>query len=174
MARKPPDRRQLPLFPPNPADSLEPQDKLSYKQEGDHNAVQDDHPRTPATTTGDARPAPQEPEAAPDTGNLRARAEDQPRNLDRNSLPGEIGQRPEPDRERSTGDGSQGNGGAFGFRVSAQRERTAFPGRSNGVRPPSHVARLKASRNQPSFFDSLFDPSPATPPPPGALNGGTV
>src|ERR1019366_1114599 len=94
MVRKPPERRQLSLFPPNPADSLEPQDKLSYKQEGDHNAVQDDHPRTPATTTGDARPAPQEPEAAPDTGTLRARAEDQPRNLDRNSLPGETGQRP--------------------------------------------------------------------------------
>ena len=49
---------------------------------GDHHAVQDDHSRTPATTTADARPAPQGPEAAADTGTLRQGAEDQPRSLE--------------------------------------------------------------------------------------------
>ena len=54
-------------------------------------------------------------------------------------------------------------------------QRSAVPRRGNGVHPPSHVARLKASRNQPTLFDSLSDNSPpATPAPPGALSDGTV
>src|SRR5262249_33254299 len=56
-----------------------------------------------------------------------------------------------------------------------QRQRSAFPRHSNGVHPQSHVARLKASRQQPTLFDFLpgnssFD----TPAPPGATNEGTV
>ena len=55
----------------------------------------------------------------------------------------EAGQRPEPDRERSPGDSAQGAGGAFALRVSAGRERAAFPRRGHAVPPPSHVARLR-------------------------------
>ena len=37
-------------------------------------------------------------------------------------LPGEAGQRPQPDRERSPGDSPQGTGGSFALRVSPERE----------------------------------------------------
>ena len=88
---------------------------------------------------------------------LRQGTEGQPRSLEGNPLPGEAGQRPEPDRERGTGDGPQGTGGSFALRVSSGRERSAFARPGNGVHPKSHVARLKASRQQPSLFDSLPD-----------------
>ena len=51
-------------------------------------------PRTAPATAGDARPAPQEAEAAADAGTLRQRAEDQPRSLEGTAVPGEAGQRP--------------------------------------------------------------------------------
>ena len=57
---------------------------------------------------------------------LRQGTEGQPRSLEGNSLPGEAGQRPEPDRERGTGNGPQGTGGSFALRVSAGRDGTAF------------------------------------------------
>src|ERR1700675_1052088 len=140
MARKPPDWRQRSLFPPDPATTPEPQDNATSKPEGDQHAVQDNSSRTPATTTGDARPAPQGPEASPGAGVLRQGVEDQPRSLEGNSLPGKAGQRPEPDRERGNGDGPQGAGGSFALRVSSGQQRTAFPRRGNGVHPQSHVA----------------------------------
>ena len=77
-------------------------------------------------------------------------------------------QRPEPDRQRSTGNGPEGNGGSFALRVSSGWQHGASPRRGNVVRPQSHVARLKASRNRPTLFDSLSDESSsATPIPPG-------
>ena len=92
-------------------------------------------------------------------------------------LPGEAGQRPEPDRERGAGDGPQGTGGSFALRVSSGRQRTAFPRRSNGVHPPSHAARVKASRHQPTLFDfaALLHRCPSPPPaPPGPSSDGTL
>ena len=55
-----------------------------------------------------------------------------------------------------------------------RRERTADPRRGDAVPPPSHVARLKASRNQPTLFDSLSTTSSPATPTPAAVNGGTV
>ena len=64
-------------------------------------------------------------------------------------VPGEAGQRPEPDRQRSTGNGPEGNGGSFALRVSSgwQRRRksstrqccsSAIPCRaSKGVTKPA-------------------------------------
>src|ERR1019366_2987431 len=175
MARKPPDWRQPSLpFTPDPDKTTEPQDQSLSKTEGDQHAIQDDHSRTPATTAGDARTAPKGAEASADDGPLRARAEDQPRSLEGDSLRGEAGQRPEPDRERGDGDGTQGVGGSFTDRVSSGQQRTPFARRGNGVHPGSHVGRLKASRKQPTLFDSLSnDAPPATPVPPGALSDGT-
>src|SRR5580765_2949091 len=154
MARKPPDWHQPSLFPTDPDKSPEPENLLHSKEEGDHHAVQDNRSRTPATTTADTRPATEGAEAAADSGNVREGVEDQPRRLEGNAAPGEAGQRPEPDRVRGAGDGTQGTGGAFALRISSQRQRATFPRRSNGVHPQTHVARLKASRNQPTLFDS--------------------
>src|SRR4051812_32120234 len=119
MARKPPDWRQPSLFPPDPgsspeqapADTPEPQDPSTRHPEGgNHHEVQNDSPRTAATTAPDAGAAPQETQAPFDPGTLRPRAEDQPRSLEGTPLPDEAGQRPEPDRERSLGDSSEGTG----------------------------------------------------------------
>src|SRR5438105_981458 len=105
MARKPPDWRQPSLFPPDPDNTPEPEDKIPSKPEGDQHAVQDNRPRTPATTTGDAQPAPKGPEATGNPGDIREGTEDQPRSLEGDSLAGEAGQRPDPDSERGDGDG---------------------------------------------------------------------
>src|SRR6185437_5358646 len=161
MARKPPSWRQRLLFPPEPGDTPERHDNVTPDPKGSQHAVQDDDTRTPASATGDARATPQDAEPAADAGTLRQGTEDPPRSLEGSALSNEAGQRPEPDRERGSGDGSQGTGGSFAFRVTAGRNRSAFPGGSDGVRSPSHVARVKASRRQPSLFDSLPQPDPA-------------
>jgi hypothetical protein len=159
MPRKPPSWDQPTLFPFNPDDSLKPPKPLNSPPKGDNYAVQDDRPGTHATTAADGgRPA-EKPEAASDTGDLRSRAEGQPRKLAGDPLGGEAGQRPEPDRERGNGDGHQGTGGSFALRVSSGRQGNAFTRRSAGVHQQhSHVARLKASRNP-----TLFDPPPKQP-----------
>src|SRR5438132_1520470 len=104
MARKPPDWHQPSLFAPDPATNAgqappntpEPEDKSYSKPEGDQHAVQDHSPRTPATTDGASRTATPDAQAPADTGDLRSRAEDQPRSLEGNARSGEAGQRPEP------------------------------------------------------------------------------
>src|SRR5260370_38755146 len=85
----------------------------------------------------------------------------QPRSLEGNALPGEAGQRAEPDRERGPGAGPERTGGSFALRVESGRGRSAVSRQSNGTHPKSYVARLKASRQQPSLFDALPDnPAP--------------
>ena len=87
---------------------------------------------------------------------------DPPRGLEGAPLPGEAGEQREPDRERGPGDRPQGTGGLFASRVAAGRERTACPPRrSNGVPPPSHAARVKASRQPLLDFDA--PPAPTIP-----------
>src|SRR6516164_9202293 len=139
MARKPPDWHQPSLFPADPATSAgqapdsntEPPNQSHPETEGDDHAVQDHRFRTPATTTGDVRPASEGPEAANDNGESRQRAEDQPRGLDATARPGEAGQRPSPARLGGAGNSSQGTGGSFVGRVIAERQRGAFPGCGN-------------------------------------------
>src|SRR5207253_1819841 len=97
--------------------------------------------------------------------------EGQPRDLDGGAGPGEAEQRPGPDRQRGDGDGVQRPGGPFASRVGRQ---PAFPRRSDSVPPPSHVARLRASRQR-SLFEPRTDDSPPVPSaPPGAINDGTL
>src|ERR1700692_255950 len=98
MARKPPDWHQPSLFPPDPAmsagqapaDTPEPQDNTTSHFEGDHHAVQDDHPRTLEGTDGVTRTATADAATPADPGNLGTRAEDQPRSLEGSSHPGEA------------------------------------------------------------------------------------
>jgi hypothetical protein len=161
MARKPPSWRQRLLFPSDPSDSPEPQGQVVSHPEGSEHAVQDDHSGTSSTTTGDAQPTPEEPEAAADRGTLRQGAEDQPRSLEGSPLTDETGQRPDPDRERGAGDGPQGSGGSFALRVSSERNRTVFSRSRNGFHQSSYAARVRASRGQPSLFDDLPQLEPA-------------
>src|ERR1043166_5512664 len=176
MARKPPDWRQPSLFPPHPGNTPEP-DNATQQTEGESHAVQDHHPRNAATANGTAQPAAEGPQAVAGNGDLRPRAEDQPRGLEGSADRAETGERPEPDRQRSSGDSTQGNGGSFAHRISQQRAGGAVPGRSNGVHPPSHVARLKASRQR-SLFDfppeQAEDTPPSTDPPAKAPEPRTI
>src|SRR5260370_27116068 len=116
-ARKPPSCRQLLLeFPPDWGDTPATQNNVPSEPKGDR-YVQDDCPRTSKATPGDTQPTPNESDAALDAGSLRQGAEGQPRDLEGPPLPGEAGERPEPDRERSPGDRPQGTGGLFGLGV---------------------------------------------------------
>jgi len=161
MARKPPDWRQPTLFPPDPDHSPEPQDNATPKPDGDHHAVQDDHSRTPAPTTPGARATAEGPQAPFDDGALRQGTENQPRGVEASPQPGETGQRPEPDSERSPGDGPQGIPGPFTQRVAEGQQRDAIPRRSYALHPPSYSARLK-SRRQPSLFDFPAEKTPSS------------
>src|SRR5262245_37649277 len=116
MARKPPDWHQPTLFP-DPDNNTEPQDQVHPETNGDQHAVQDHCSRTPATTTTDTRPAPEGAEAAEDSGNVREGTKDQARSLEGSTRPADAGHRPEPDRIRGAGDGSQGSGGSFARRI---------------------------------------------------------
>src|ERR1700689_2229099 len=100
MARKPPARGQRSLFPTGSGDSPELPDNLIIDPEGGHHAVQDNHLRNVATTTADARPAPQEPQTPADAGTLRQGVEEQPRSVEGNARANEAEKQPEPNRER--------------------------------------------------------------------------
>ena len=69
--------------------------------------------------------------------------------------------------------------GSFALRAG-RRQRTAFARSGDGLSQNSYVARLKASRGQPSLFDAppakpaSVDGSPAAPVPPGAKSDGTL
>src|SRR5579859_2017174 len=171
MPRKPPSGDQPTLFPLDLGDSHGPANVVISPVKGDDNAVQDDSSRTAATTDGVARAAAADTQAPAGHRDLRQRIEGQPRTLEGNVRPDETRQPPESDRQRSNGDGSQGTGGSFTDRIA--RSRGAFPRRGDGLRPQTHVARLKAS--QPTLFDSLSDDRTSTvPAPPGALSDGTL
>jgi N12 class adenine-specific DNA methylase len=91
--------------------------------------------------------------------------EGQPRSLEGNPVPSEAGQRTEPDRERSPGDGPSGTGGSFALRVFSGRQGTAYSRQRNGVSRGSHVERLNQSRGQRSLFDAVPQqpaPGPST------------
>src|SRR5580693_8244818 len=122
MPRKPPAWDQPTLFPFNPDDSPKPPKPLnSTPKVGDDDATQDHSPRTSEGTDAVARAAAPDTQTLADAGNLRQGTEGQPRKLDGDAFAGEVGQRPEPDRERSPGTGSQGTGGSFALRVSSAR-----------------------------------------------------
>src|SRR5262245_58322441 len=143
MARKP--STYQPLLPfPDPDDTPLPDGNVF--QGGSH-AIQDDSARTPPAASAAAQPALPEPDAAAHDGMLGRRAEDAPRTLEGPAVPGETGQRPEPDRERSAGTGTQGTGGLFTLRV-AGRGQPALARRSDAVRPPSNAAPVQPSRQR--------------------------
>ena len=101
----------------------------------------------------------QQQDVASDPGALRGRAESPPRSLDADAEPGAAGERAEPDRERGPGDRAAGTAGRFASRIRAERRFDGSPlsRRGNGVYPPSHAARLAASRAATGV------PSPASP-----------
>jgi N12 class adenine-specific DNA methylase len=75
------------------------------------------------------------------------------------AVPGQAGERPEPDSQRSPGNGPPGPGGTFAARVTPGG-RNAVPGRGNSVYPPSYATRVKPSRRQPSLFDFPAESQP--------------
>src|SRR4051794_29905085 len=100
MPKKPPSWDQPTLFPFNADDRPKAPNPVNSPPKGDHHAVQDHSPRTSQRTDGVARATTADAPAPPNPGNLRARTEGQPRDLERDSRPGEAGQRPKPDSER--------------------------------------------------------------------------
>ena len=162
MKKKPPFWRQPTLFPLNPVDSPEPQKPICYPTEGDTHAIQDHRSGTAETANGVLQPAKDHPTVASDDGGLRPATEGPPRSLEGNPIPGEAGQRPEPDQQPGPGIGTQGNGGSFAFLVSTGRRGTADGRRRNGVSRGSHVDQLNRSRGQRGLFDEIPD-QPAPP-----------
>ncbi len=137
--------------------------KYPIKPEGDHHAVQDDHPRTPATTTADARTATEGRKLLPTMELYAQRTEDQPRSLEGNPL----GARPGSDQSQIASEAMEMALKELEDRlptVFPRRQGTAFTRRSNGLHPQSHVARVKASRRQPTLFDFSSDNPPSAEP----------
>src|SRR5271165_5372915 len=196
----------LPGFAPGSGGTDGRRDDDASRPRENRDALQSHHSGTsPAPIPGAARAASGEPDAAGDDERQRDRPESRPLRLDGGAPAGEPGARPEPDFQRSPGDGDPGPAGQpgrFALRVGAERHRNgdAFPGRGDGVYPPTHAARVTASRaasgqsllpfalpawqRQPS---ALAEPAekrdtPAAspgdllppPPPPVALDDGTV
>ena len=159
MRKKPPFWRQPSLFPLNPDDSRKPPSAVQSTHEGEKHAVQNDSPRTPKNADGVARTSTDHTTIVADAGVLCPTIEGQPRNLEGNSLPGEAGQRPEPDQQPSVGTGDQRSGGAFALLVSTGRRGTADSRQHDGVSVGSHVEKLNRSRGYRSLFDSLPDES---------------
>src|SRR5262249_32704816 len=98
------------------------------------------------------------------------------RSLEGAAGPGEAGQRPEPDRQRSPGDRPEGAGGFFTARLAAGGRRNAFPRRGDGVPAPSFAARVRASRPPPRTLLAAIPGArlPPSPAPPRGAEAGTV
>src|SRR5579871_6489960 len=91
MPKKPPFWRQPSLFSLDSDDSPEPENQVSYSTEGDQHEVQDNSPRTPATTNGVARAAADHTAIVANAGNLCQGTEGQPPSLGGNSQTTEAG-----------------------------------------------------------------------------------
>src|SRR5579863_802855 len=181
MPKPPPDRRQSTLFPFDNDDSPTPVNSVTSTIEGDDHALQDDSSRTPAATDGTARATAADTQAETDARNLRQGTQGEPRSLEGPIVPGQAGERPDPDRQRSPGTGSAGTAGSFIERIlAAGLRRVTLPRRGDGPHQNSHVARLKSSRRQQNLFDappqkpSSVDGSSAAPAPTGATDDGTL
>src|SRR6516165_643910 len=99
MARKP--STYQPLLPfPDPDDTPTPDDNITAHAEGDHHAIQDDSARTPPAEPGAARAAAPGAEAVGHGEPPGDRAEGPTPGLEGAAVPGEAGQRPEPDSKR--------------------------------------------------------------------------
>src|SRR5579872_7310198 len=157
MPKKPPSWKPPSLFPDDVDESLQHTEPVPLSEKGDPNAVQDHRASPPGAAPGDIRPASQAEAGAADNGALRPRTEEPAPGLEGNAHAGDTGQRPEPDRERGAGAGTEGPGGSFTQRFSSGRPGSVIPRPGNGVHPPSYVARVKASRGQQR---SLFDLPP--------------
>src|SRR5271166_5883791 len=186
----------LPGFAPGAGGTDGRRDDDAPRPEENRDALQNHRSGTDSgAIPGAARAASGEPDAAGDDERHRDRPESRPPRLDGRTPAGEPGARPEPDFQRSPGDGAPGPAGQpgrFALRVGAERRRNgdAFPGRGDEFPPPSHAARVTASR--PAAGQSLLpfalpawqrEPPAASaspgdllpsPPPPGALDDGTV
>ena len=95
---------------------------------------------------------------------------DQPPGVEGTAPGAAAGQRPEPDRERSPGDGAQGTGGSFAARVSGERR----PAPSTQQWHPSGVIRRARKETTAASRYSISMPLLLPAAPPGAINDGTV
>src|SRR3974377_68231 len=107
MARKPPNRRQPSLFPPDTSNAPEPQGHANQPTHTQPHALQDDHSRTPAPAPADARAVTEGTQTPDHAGDFRARTEGEPPGLEGSPGGQPSGQRPEPDRFGSDGNGTQ-------------------------------------------------------------------
>src|SRR6266568_4616169 len=82
-----------------------PPENYAPQTEGDLH-VQDHHSGPSAGSSTDARTPSAEVDGASNRESLRRNAEEETRGLEASSLPGEAGQQPKPDRERSPGTSS--------------------------------------------------------------------
>src|SRR6516165_6452710 len=124
MPKKRSSWNQSTLFPYDPDESADLPQPARSAAKGDNDALQDDGPRTSEGADGVARATASDASTSADVGSLRGGTEGQSRRLEENSLPGEAGQRAEPDRQRSPGNGSSGTGGPFALRVASGRNGT--------------------------------------------------
>src|SRR5260370_12337200 len=129
MARKPPDWHQPSLFPPDPAESPEPEYYSHSTPEGEQHAVQDNHSSTPGAEPAVTGPAQERPADASDDGALRPGTENPPRSLEGNALPDDAGQRRDPDSDRGPGARPQGSGGPLAHPVPPPPHETPTPPR---------------------------------------------
>src|SRR6185312_4745118 len=154
MPKKPPPPHQPSLF----GDSLEPPNPVSSPHEGDNHAIQDHSPRTLEGPEGPARTAAADAQAPADPGNLLARTEGQPRDVEGDANQGESRQRSDPDFFGSDGVGPGGTGGSFTQRLTSGRPGTAFARPGNGLRPNTYSEKVRAS-SRPGLFDTPVQPS---------------
>src|ERR1019366_3415687 len=155
MARKPP-----PKIPPLLASLSEPagpalsQENLPAHPQGENHEIQNHDPSTAAPTPGVLHPPARQRDPTADAGPPRQGSEGQPRGVDGTPRQSEARQRPEPDSRRGAGDSAPATG--FVFRAAPkERQRTAVPGRGNGVPPPSYAARVKTAARKTAR--TLFD-----------------
>src|SRR5262249_54159429 len=103
--------------------------------DGNQDALQDDHTRTPSADPDHLQPTPHQADSEAEPGPLREGTQDQPRGLDALPPSGDAGQGAEPDRERSSGDRPLGIGDLSALGVSLGRQRNALR-RSNTYAHP--------------------------------------
>ncbi|MBX3396727.1 MAG: DEAD/DEAH box helicase family protein [Phycisphaerae bacterium] len=153
MARKSRSHYHTPLlFSLESGDTAVALEDPSPQQEGDSHALQDDHSRTAASEHEVARDAPLRSDAASGHGVTCDSAEGAARGAEGAARHDANRHRIESGIERGDGDRGHGDGESFAGRVSAGRAGGTVAGRRDGVRPKSHVARLKWSRS-PTLWD---------------------
>lgn len=172
MAQKTPDKNQgtlISLFESEEATA-------TVQEERKPHALQNDRASATGGSSGHSRTASDGAVPSADTGNAGSATQSPSRRTARTLFADESDDRGDSSIGSGDGDGGGGTGGTFGERFASAGSGSALARRSDGLSPPTFVARVKSPRYRRSLLDpqTSNDSSRVSHTPPSSSTGASA